>query len=177
MGEPASIELVPGSIADLPVVMSLFDSAVAWLNQIGRSDQWGSDAWGGNPRYESFVAKIVEEGELWFARIGGQVAGALVLSHHPMPYVDPASEPEIYVKILLSAPAFRGHGVGARLLDHARAVAQEQGISLVRVDCWAGGEQKLVQYYTGQGFIPVARLDVGGQPVQVFEQRIPEALQ
>jgi catechol 2,3-dioxygenase-like lactoylglutathione lyase family enzyme/GNAT superfamily N-acetyltransferase len=169
---PSGIELSRGSIADLPLVMHLFDEAVTWLVSIGRSDQWGSDGWSGNTARQDFVGQMIEAGELWLARIGGESAGALLLAPDPMPYVPAADEPELYVKILLSASQFRGRSVGATLLQRARDLAASRHLGLLRVDCWAGGEKRLVRYYTGQGFVPTMLLDVRGQPVQVFEMRI-----
>jgi catechol 2,3-dioxygenase-like lactoylglutathione lyase family enzyme/GNAT superfamily N-acetyltransferase len=170
--EAAGIELARGSIADLPIVMGMFDAAVEWLVGIGRSDQWGSGGWSGNAARRDFVRQMIEGGELWLARIGGEPAGVMLLASDPMPYVPVADEPELYVKILLSAPEFRGRGAGAALLRRARHLAVSRRTSLLRVDCWAGGEQRLVRYYTGQGFVPTMLLDVRGQPVQVFEMRI-----
>jgi hypothetical protein len=54
------------------------------------------------------------------------------------------------------------------LFDEART----RGVSLVRVDFYAGGTGDLVRYYTRQGFTPTGTFTVGTWPGQVFEQRI-----
>jgi GNAT superfamily N-acetyltransferase len=86
--------------------------------------------------------------------------------------VQPASEPELYVHLLLADPARRGAGVGAQLLEHAREEAFERGIELLRVDCWAGGDGRLIAYYEAQGFTRTATFDADGWPGQVLEQRL-----
>jgi GNAT superfamily N-acetyltransferase len=48
--------------------------------------------------------------------------------------------------------ALIGQGIGTALLDHARALARADGIDLLRVDCFAGGDGALVRYYEKQGF-------------------------
>ena len=44
----------------------------------------------------------------------------------------------------------------------------------MRVDCWAGGDRRLVAYYVSEGFTPVEEIEVRpGTSVQVFEWRPP----
>ena len=89
-----------------------------------------------------------------------------------MPYVPPADEPERYLKLLVSSPALRGRKIGHRLIELARELTVSEGISLLRVDCWSGGDRRLVSYYVGEGFNPAAEIEVRpGVSVQVFEWR------
>jgi ribosomal protein S18 acetylase RimI-like enzyme len=50
-------------------------------------------------------------------------------------------------------------GVGARLLEHAQVLAQEIGARLLRLDCFAGDDSKLVRYYESNGFTVTAEFD------------------
>ena len=104
----------------------------------------------------------------------GVIVGALALGERT-PYVTPVSEPELYVRLLVTDRQCAGNQIGKRLLDHARDLASKAGVSLLRVDCYAGGDGKLVQYYESQGFKRFESLDVEGKwPCQVLAQRLDE---
>ena len=107
-----------------------------------------------------------------YAEVDGKPAGTLTLSAHPAPYVAPADEPERYVHLLVTDRAFRGLGVGSALLAHAVAETRREGVGLLRVDCYAGDDQRLVAYYRSQGFTPTETFTVGEWPGQVLAQRV-----
>jgi GNAT superfamily N-acetyltransferase len=110
---------------------------------------------------------------LVIAEIDGVAAGAAIFADHPPAHIPPVDEPEVYIDLLITAREFTGRGVGAFLLTEARAEARRRGRSLVRVDCWAGGDGALVRYYRGQGFTPTVTFEVDGWPGQVLEDRLP----
>jgi GNAT superfamily N-acetyltransferase len=89
-----------------------------------------------------------------------------------MPYVPAIDEPERYLKLLIASPRHRGEKIGHRLIARARERTVAEGVHLLRVDCWAGGDRRLVSYYTGEGFTPTQEIEVRpGTSVQVFEWR------
>ena len=106
-----------GDLADVPALLDLFDEAVAWMVSRGNTEQWGTEPWSAQPHRAAGVRVIVREGELWIAETGAEPVGALVLNDHPMPYVAPAGEPELYVILLLVSRRHAGTRIGARLLD------------------------------------------------------------
>ncbi|MGB3307720.1 MAG: GNAT family N-acetyltransferase [Thermomicrobiales bacterium] len=161
-----------GDLGDAPAVMTMFDRTVEWLVANDRADQWGTEPWSVDPQKVERIRQMIANGDLWIAELEGSHAGALILSEEPMPYIEPATEPELYVQLLLTDPALRGHQVGARLLDHAKGEARTRGVALLRVDCFAGGDGKLVRYYESQGFTPVSRFEVKGWPGQLLAQRV-----
>jgi GNAT superfamily N-acetyltransferase len=163
----------PGSEADLDTVIALLDEAIAWLVEQGRPDQWGSQPWSERPETVEFMRKMIAEGDLWLAEIEGQPVGALLLSESPMHYVPPVNERELYIRLLVSSRRHKGAGIGKQLIDYARSIARERGISLVRVDCYSGPDQKLVRFYESAGFTPTQRREVReGVFVQIFEDRL-----
>ena len=102
----------------------------------------------------------------------GVIVGALAIGDR-MPYVTAVSEPELYVRLLVTDRKCAGNQIGKRLLDHARDLARKAGVSLLRVDCYAGGDAKLIQYYESQGFERFESLNVKGEwPCQVLAQRL-----
>jgi GNAT superfamily N-acetyltransferase len=171
------VQFRSGSTEDTDAVLALFDANVAWLVERGRSAQWGSEPFSGNPKLVDFVRELLSRGVVTIAEDEGEVIGASVVADHPMPYVPAAGEPERYLKLLISSPARRGQKIGHRLIELARQRTISDGIGLLRVDCWAGGDRRLVSYYVSEGFAPVREFEVRpGTPVQVFEWRSSESL-
>jgi GNAT superfamily N-acetyltransferase len=163
------VTLRRGGPEDRALVLSLFDANVAWLAARGREGQWGSSPWTGDPAREGFVDDLLAGGE---TLVAGDGEGVLVLAAEAPAWVAAAGEPERYVLLLVAHPAQRGSGVGAALLEHARSRTREAGVSLLRLDCWAGGDGRLVAYYEGQGFRRTTTFSSGGFDGQVLEQRL-----
>jgi GNAT superfamily N-acetyltransferase len=104
-------------------------------------------------------------GGLWFAvaqDASDEPVGAIVLGDAHA-YVPPPDREEVYVQVLLTAPAWRGCGVGARLIEHAVAVGGKRRAAQLRVDCWAG-VPALAAQYERLGFTRTGSFDVGGWP-------------
>jgi GNAT superfamily N-acetyltransferase len=165
----------PGGADDVPAVMALLDDAVRWLNARGRPGQWGTDPLSESRRLTTLISEIAADGGLHLAVRGDVVVGALGVGQPPA-YVSPASEPELYVVLLVTDRNHAGEGLGRRLLAYARRLAVASGAGLLRVDCYAGDDRALVRYYEGQGFTATQRFTVPqGEiqwPGQVLEQRL-----
>jgi GNAT superfamily N-acetyltransferase len=168
------ISIREGGPDDVPVILGMFDSAVEWLVAAGRTGQWGSTPWSENPRAVDLVPGSAPGEPPWIAELGGVPAGTLTLTDAPTSYVDPADEPERYIHLLASDRRFKGHGVGRALIERAVEETRRAGVSLLRVDCYAGDDGKLVAYYESNGFSPTQRLCVGENkwPGQVLERRV-----
>ncbi|MFF5975525.1 GNAT family N-acetyltransferase [Streptomyces sp. NPDC012769] len=166
------IQIRPGGAADVPAMLAIFDSAVVWLNGRGITAQWGTEPFSARPKTVEMVEKVVAEGDPWIAEIDGRPVGTLTLTPHPGAYVAPADEPERYVRFLATDGRRHGHGVGAALLAHAAEETRRAGVSLLRVDCFAGSDGRLVEYYERQGFIRTEAFAVGDWPGQVLERRV-----
>jgi len=162
-----------GGVGDVPVVMGLFDEAVAWMVARGNTGQWGTEPWSTQPRRVRMITEQVERGELRLAEVAGEPAGALITGSEPSEGVEPAGEPELYVSLLLTSRRYAGRGIGAELLARARSLAVERGVGLVRLDCYAGGDGSLIRYYERQGFTSTHEFTVRGWPGQVLESRVP----
>jgi GNAT superfamily N-acetyltransferase len=165
------ITIRPGGARDFPVLMTLFDDAVQWLAARGSAGQWGSEPWSGNPQREERVRGFTTGGGLFVAEFDGAPVGVTVLGDS-LPYAPPVDDPEVYIGLLLTSRAHAGQGIGTRLLDFAREETRRRGIGLLRVDCWAGGDEKLVDYYRRQGFTPTVRVVASERTLQIFEQRL-----
>lgn len=166
------MEIREGGPDQLPVIVGMLDRAVAWLTARGRTGQWGSEPWSSRPQAVERVAQLLASGSPWMAKVDGTVAGTVTLAPVPAPPIRPATEPEVFVRLLVTDRRFVGHGVGAALLEHAAGEARRQKVSLLRVDCYAGGDGRLVRYYQDQGFQPTERFTVDDWPGQVLARRV-----
>jgi GNAT superfamily N-acetyltransferase len=162
-----------GGPADIPVMLGMLDEAVAWLVENGRTGQWGTEPFSTDPRTAEHIAEKARTQTVWIAEIDGTPAGAMTVSPQPQPYVEQADEPEHYITLLVTARAFFGRGVGSGLLAHAREEARRAGVGLLRVDCYAGGDGRLVDYYRRNGFATVRSFTVGdGWPGRLLSLRV-----
>lgn len=80
----------------------------------------------------------------------GRILGALILGES-MPYVPAATEPEIYVRVLVAARDAQARGVGRRLMAFADDRALAAGVARLRVDCYGGGTGALVRFTSPAG--------------------------
>jgi GNAT superfamily N-acetyltransferase len=169
-----TIRIREGGPDDIPVILGLLDGAVEWLVAQGRTRQWGTRPWSANDKAVRLVHEYAAKGVPYIAEIGGVPAGTLTLSEGPGDYLEPAAEPERYVHLFASDHRFQGRGVGAALLAHAAEETRRAGMALLRVDCYAGDDGKLVRYYEGNGFTRTETFTVGEDewPGQVLARRL-----
>ena len=167
----AALTLRHGGAQDAPRLLKLFDDAVAWLVARGQAGQWGSEPFSARPEQVARVQGWAAGGGLWFAVAGDdEVVGAIVLGD-AFDYVPPSDRPEVYVQVLLTAPAWRGRGVGARLIEHAVAVARRRRAVQLRVDCWAG-VPALASQYERLCFTRVGSFQVGEWPGAILTRAL-----
>lgn len=167
-----TIHLRPGRIDDERSLLGLFDEAVVWLAERGLSGQWGSQPWSERPDRRERVASLAVSSGTTVAQVEKNVVGALEVNEVSPSYAPVTNEPGLYIDLLLTSRRFIGKGIGTALLDHARAECLARGLSLLRVDCWAGGRQQLVRYYESAGFTATELFDRGGWPGQLLVQRL-----
>lgn len=168
------ITIRDGGSDDIPVILGMLDSCVEWLVAQGRPGQWGTKPLSRHTKTVESVARYMETGSVYIAEADGVPAATLTLTDGPSAYLPPVDEPERYIHWLASDRRFKGHGVGSALLAHAAEVTRRAGVSLLRVDCYAGGDGKLVRYYEGNGFSPTDAFTVGESawPGQVLAMRV-----
>ncbi|AQZ62691.1 Sortase and related acyltransferases [[Actinomadura] parvosata subsp. kistnae] len=165
------VTIRPGREGDVPAVLAMFDSAVAWLTEQGRTGQWGTRPFTGDARRTEQVASWLAGGGMRIAEHDGRPAGCLSVgpAHD---YVPPAAEPELYVQALVTDRRHAGLGIGRALLDRAATEARGQGLGLLRVDCYAGHDGRLVAYYESCGFTRIGPFTVGEWPGMLLQRRL-----
>jgi uncharacterized protein len=170
-GPPRAVAIRPGGPGDEPRLLALFDDAVAWLVARGQTGQWGSEPFSAREANVERARAWAAGGGLWFA-VGedGHDAGAIVLGD-AHDYVPPASRPELYVQVLLTAAAWRGQGVGRKLIERACDVGRARGAEQLRVDCW-DGTPELPAAYERLGFARVGSFEVRGWPGAILAREL-----
>ncbi|MEV7413645.1 GNAT family N-acetyltransferase [Streptomyces sp. NPDC089919] len=168
------LHIRPGALADAPAVLGMLDGAVAWMNARGNTEQWGTVPYSQKPGGTERVERYLTENAPFVAELAGVPAGALVLDSGPSPQmpIEPAGEPERYVRLLVTDRRQAGRGIGAALLERAAEEARRAGVGLLRVDCWAGGGGELVRFYERSGFVRTVSFVSGEWPGQVLARRI-----
>ncbi|MFF4254178.1 GNAT family N-acetyltransferase [Streptomyces sp. NPDC001663] len=170
------ITIREGGPDDVPVILGMLDSCVEWLVAQGRTGQWGAKPLSQSPGTVESVTRYLDEGDTYIAEADGVPAATLTLTDSPGAYLShlpPVGEPERYIHWLASDRRFKGHGVGSALLSHAAKETRLAGISLLRVDCYAGDDGKLVRYYESNGFARTeAYVGTNDWPGQVLARRV-----
>ncbi|WP_460066956.1 GNAT family N-acetyltransferase [Streptomyces sp. YKOK-I1] len=170
------ITIRDGGPDDVPAMLGMLDSSVEWLVSQGRTGQWGTKPLSQSPRTVESVVRYMEEGAAFVAEVDGVPAGTLTLTDAPGAYLahlPPPGEPERYIHWLASDRRFKGLGVGGALLAHAAEETRRAGVALLRVDCYAGDDRKLVAYYEANGFTPTHAFTVqDAWPGQLLERRV-----
>ncbi|MFI6447969.1 GNAT family N-acetyltransferase [Kitasatospora sp. NPDC050543] len=166
-----------GGPDDAADIIALLDSAIAWLASLGRTGQWGDRPWSSRPAAvehihgytRDFLVRLAEDA-------GGRTVGCCVLAEVAPDYVTAAPERELYVRNLVTDRSRSGSGIGAALIADAVEEARRRGIGLLRVDCYAGDDRRLVGRYRALGFTETNAFEVqqpsGPWPGQVLEIRV-----
>ncbi|MFI6848757.1 GNAT family N-acetyltransferase [Kitasatospora sp. NBC_00085] len=165
----------PDDVAD---ILSLLDGAVAWLAARGRTGQWGDQPFSGNPARVDHIRKYADEPFLIRLAVDdeGRTVGCCVVSEERGQYIPAVEERELYIRNLVTDRSRKGSGIGAALIADARDEARRRGIGLVRVDCYAGDDRRLVGQYRALGFTETEPFEVeqpnGLWPGQILEIRL-----
>ncbi len=160
------------SALDVPAVLGIFDEVIAWFVAIGNEGQWGREPWSTSPKRIALVTEACALPDAWVAEgPEGRVLGALILGES-MPYVPAATEPEIYVRVLVAGRDAQARGVGRRLMAFADERARAAGVARLRVDCYGGGTGALVRFYESCGYERISTFDVEGWPGQLLGRRL-----
>jgi GNAT superfamily N-acetyltransferase len=154
------MHLRAGSVSDLPAAMSLLDAAVAWLVSQGRTGQWGAEPFSAVEARVEQIRQMLTERIARVAEEDGEVVGVCVLADEPLPYVDPAPIPELYLQLLVTDRERSGSGIGGTLVDDAIEIARQRGVKQIRLDCYAGDDEALIGVYERFGFTRERRFTV-----------------
>jgi ribosomal protein S18 acetylase RimI-like enzyme len=118
--------------ADVPAIMQMINKVVPLMRAAGNY-QWGDDY----PNPQVFN-KDIALSQLWVADIDGAVAGVSAITTDQDPeYTDAGwdiTEPAIVTHRIAVNPDYQGMGIAKALMQQAEVVAQDRGITILRVD-------------------------------------------
>ncbi|WP_030235208.1 GNAT family N-acetyltransferase [Streptomyces sp. NRRL S-350] len=162
-----------GGPEDVPDLLALLDGAVAWLAARGRTGQWGDQPFSTAPARVEYVERYGREPFLMRLAVDdeGRTVGACVLSEERGRHIPAVAERELYVRNLVTDRARKGTGIGAALIADAVEEARRRGIGLLRVDCYAGDDRRLVAQYRALGFTETEGFEVE-QPTGVWPGQV-----
>jgi GNAT superfamily N-acetyltransferase len=171
----------PANPDDAPGVLAVMDGIMEWLVGLDRTAQWGTQPWSESEALVERIHGRIDRGELRVAVTPkGEIAGVVSVSERASNYVRAAEEPELFINLLATSRRFKGRGVGGLLLADARAEAARRGLGLLRVDCFAGDDGRLKEWYASQGFAAVEPFVVKREgrpdwPGMLFAMRVDAA--
>lgn len=171
-----ALQILPAAPGDLPTVVALFDEAIAWLGARGLAGQWGTTSCFALPAMQTRLAGWHARGDLFVARLDGELVGALALGSEAPAYVTAAAagcaSPTCYVAALVTARRHAGREIGAAPLRWAAAQAGRRGTAALLLDCWADNVA-LCAYYERAGFAHCGTFRIGDWRGQIFERQTP----
>lgn len=143
---------------DVSTLVRLRDDAARWMNARGTTGQWQPGELG-----EDHFRRVMRDGEVWLAEIGGRTVGAWELWWSDPDAWGPQPPTAGYVHRLMTDHARVPAGTGRTLLLAAERRVAETGRTLSRLDCLAGND-RLTGYYVKAGYQVVGHKEGKPQP-------------
>lgn len=181
---PEKVTLRRATIDDVGSVLGMMDTAISWLTAQDRTGQWGDDKQSvrDNPDRVKHITEYLCMPGAWVAvsttadPADSTVIGAVTVDPTSPEYVPAADAPEMYVRLLITDRAWKGRRIGNCLVAKARDLAKAAGVDVLRVDCYAGGDGKLVKWYESAGFEKAQTFTAKGTwPGQILFMRLDGA--
>ncbi|WP_052423226.1 GNAT family N-acetyltransferase [Nonomuraea candida] len=156
MSDDQHLTLRPATTRDVPALLSLMDSILAWLVARGRTEQWGTVPFSRIPGFENNLTEWTSRGVITVAERGGAPVGVLALAPAVPPHIPSGLLPPgaLFVHTVMSARGPAGRGAGEALLREASRRAEAQGAPGVGLDHWAGSPE-LDRIYDRHGYVKV----------------------
>lgn len=126
--------IVKGELGELPLILSLYEEARAFMAAAGNPTQWGLNRY---PK-EELLREDIEKERLYVLKRGGVICAAFVLFEGEEPTYRVIEEggwsnDKPYLTIHRLASRTDEHGCAKAALDFARGYAKERGL-VVRAD-------------------------------------------
>ncbi|KAK1753898.1 hypothetical protein QBC47DRAFT_32015 [Echria macrotheca] len=166
---------------DLNFLVAAFDSTLPHLATIGSGAQWGSIPFSQRegtyeqelkdlraaeayrltregPEFRILIAEAKDGNDKYipvgWTTLRGEYLSPYLLEASALDHVTKTAKNYLFMYVLVTdfrAGALR-KGVGAALVQYAKAWAEELGKDVFYVDCWGGNDGKLIKFYEAQGF-------------------------
>lgn len=147
---------------ELDEIWAMVVRAVAHMNRLG-NPQWGEDY-----PTRQFYADDIARGELYAARVDGQLAGVACINteqapeYAAVPWQTPPRA--IVVHRMAVEPRLQRCGVGAALFRHAEQLARERGLRAFRLDTYSLND-RMQGLLLRLGFQQAGEIHLHGRPL------------
>jgi ribosomal protein S18 acetylase RimI-like enzyme len=168
-GAPAPLTLVPATLQDLPMVLSILTEAAAWAQQRGALGLWQV------PYPEAWVRPSVARGEVYLASRRGEPVGTLTFRWDDPQFWGERPPDAGYVHRLAIRRSAAGDGVGEALLEWAERRVADARRPYLRLDC-RSTHAGLRRYYRSAGFEIVGVAMVGEMEVVLWQRAVRTTL-
>jgi GNAT superfamily N-acetyltransferase len=154
------ISLRAATTEDLPALLGLMDSVLAWLVEQGQTEQWGELPFSRIPGFPERVREWVTQGVITLAERGDRCVGLLALAPQAPPRIPEHLIPDgaMFLHTVMSDRGDRGRGVGSTLMDEAERRARAVSAPVLALDHWAGNAD-LARIYESRGYRAVGVYD------------------
>lgn len=147
---------------DIDAIACLYDDLNDYLATHENYPRWKKGAYPTRKHAE----EALEEGKLYVAIIGGEVAGTVVYSdeqeesYRAVAWQIEYDVPAIIIHKLAVLPKYFGCGVGKALLEYAEVIGRNQGAKAIRIDTY---EENLpaARLYEKCGYTYIGLVDLG----------------
>jgi ribosomal protein S18 acetylase RimI-like enzyme len=164
-GSNGELVITHATAADVDALTTIYEETERW--QIAR----GIDPGLPPMPLRLIVARRVENGSIYLARLGGAPAGTVTLAWDDRTVWPDAPEGDAgYVHGLAVARAFAGQQIGLAILRWAEGYIAAQGKPFVRLDC-NGDNPALRAYYERAGYTHRGDVSVG-RLASRYEKRV-----
>lgn len=163
-----SFEVRPAAPADAPALQLILEEARVFKGM------QGDPGWGSEPFGIEEVTSIIKADDTFIASIDGVPAGSLqLIDSDPTVWGEHVGSDQqgLYIHRFATATAFRGTGVGKRMIDWAcQKVIDAERVQL-RLDCNASNP-RLREYYEKQSFWCIGETALGAYTAALHQRRV-----
>jgi ribosomal protein S18 acetylase RimI-like enzyme len=157
------LEISRAEPEELEEVVAVLSENARWLLSRGIR-QWP------HPFPAGRVRRLLDRGELYVARLDGEVVATLALLWSDPAFWGERPPDAGYVHALAVRRAHAGRRLGPRLLDWAEEQTAAAGREYLRLDC-PSDNAVLRAYYEGQGFEPQGEAELDDLTVTLLQRR------
>lgn len=152
---------------DMRMLQALYMEAADWIRDTKGIRQWRPEMFS-----DARIEQLFREQDVYAAYMDGRLAGGFSI-HWGFEEIwgDRYSEDAGHVHRLAVARAFKGLGLGSRLLQRAERIIGERGKTWLRLDCMADNPS-LNAYYMRQGLRHCGRYDGDGWSANLYERSV-----
>lgn len=156
------MEIRKASGQDLDALMIFYNELIDYMAGDPNSPLWTKDVYPARSHLEDAAAA----GELFFVKIGQEIAGAFVMTHdvvpgyENVPWITEADPEEAsYLHLFAVSPSQRGKGIGTQILYAIADLCREQNQKTLRLDVLPNNTSA-IELYEYAGFTNLGLLEL-----------------